>query len=115
MATHVVLLAHRAGKIVQHLIPRNRVVADNHKLVPASPAYQGIRSELVAQPVGNHAQNPIASGMTGGVVDSLEPVEIEQGHDSSGNAQTFVRLGLPPAPRRQPGNPVTGSCSASAS
>ena len=57
---------------------RSDVLLEHHEFVAAEPRHEILRAQHVAQPVGDGAQQLVAAGMTQGVVDLLELVEVDE-------------------------------------
>ena len=62
------------------LEPRLRVGDDDGEFVAAHAPDMAVAADFVAQPLGDRLEHGVALGMAEGVVDRLEPVEVEE-HD----------------------------------
>src|SRR3954447_1518280 len=60
------------------LFGRFNVLLEHDELITAETSYEIFRTQHGAQPVGDRAQELVAAGMTEGVVDLLELVEIDE-------------------------------------
>ena len=60
------------------LIGRFDVLLKHHEFVAAEPRHEILRTQHGAQPVGDRAQQLVATGMTQGVVDLLELIEVDE-------------------------------------
>ena len=60
------------------VLVRFDVLLEHHEFVAAEARHEILRAQHVAQPVGDRAQQLVAAGMTQGVVDLLELIEIDE-------------------------------------
>ena len=82
--------AKRSAAATASRSPRE-AVAHDHELVAAEAAERLARAQQVPEPLGHLLQHEVADGVALGVVDDLEPVEVDEQHRDA------------PAPRRRPG------------
>ena len=64
------------------------------ELLAAEPVDEVIGPQLLAQPVGDLAQDGVAGRVAAGVVDELEAVEVEQDHGDGLAGQARLELDL---------------------
>ena len=62
----------------RRVLVRFDVLLEHHEFVAAEPRHEILRAQHVAQPVGDRAQQLVAAGMTQGVVDLLELIEVDK-------------------------------------
>src|SRR5690606_25392263 len=60
------------------LLRRPDILLKHHELVAAEPGDEILRTQHSPQPVGDHAQQAVAAGMTERIVDLLELIEIDE-------------------------------------
>ncbi|KDB50956.1 hypothetical protein X805_34620 [Sphaerotilus natans subsp. natans DSM 6575] len=84
------------GQMQRVLARRTRLRDHHHELVTGEPAHHAPVPDLVREPPGHRAQQLIAQGMTVGVVDLLEAIEVhaEHAHTRSGSARLGRAQGL---------------------
>ena len=69
----------------RHRVPGAGALAHHHEFVAAQPVDQPVRATPPRpEPFGQRPEHRIARGMAHGVVDELEPVEIEQQQRQAG-------------------------------
>ena len=102
--------ADDVGRQVFRVDHRPGLVEEDRELVAADPGHGVGGPEAGGQAVGHAAEQHVARGVTQGVVDRLEVVEVDEGDGQAGAVSTMATVGLahPVGEQRPVGQPREG-------